>query len=265
MEGSSNRQVALITGASSGFGAAVSRKLAAEGWHCIVAARRKERLEQLVSEIGGEAEVCDVSDREQVEAMAARVAQRHDALHLLVNNAGIPGRGGFLEIDPARIEQVMRTNYLGNVWTMLALLPLLEAGAPSHIATVASVAGVISGGAGGPYTASKHAQVVFSRSIASELAPKGIRVHTIKPGFAETEGFPQDRFLTNPIARRMVLTEEQVANSIIRAVRRNRREMFVPKFYAPAAMVYGVIPNTLSRLLGWLSRRRDQTFREEQA
>ncbi|MGI9659398.1 MAG: SDR family oxidoreductase, partial [Gaiellaceae bacterium] len=140
MESSSDQRIALITGASSGFGAAVSRKLAAEGWHCIVAARRRERLEELVSEIGGEAEVCDVSDRAQVDEMAARLAQRHDALHLLVNNAGIPGRGGFLDIEPERIEQVMRTNYLGNVWTMLALLPLLEAGAPSDIATVASVA-----------------------------------------------------------------------------------------------------------------------------
>ena len=219
----------------------------------------------LASETGGEVEVCDVTERDQVDAMATRVAGRHDALHLLVNNAGIPGRGGFLDIEPERIEQVIRTNYLGNIWTLLALLPLLEAGAPSDVATVASVAGVIAGGAGGPYTASKHAQVVFSRSIASELAPKGIRVHTIKPGFAETEGFPQDRFLESPIARRMVLTEDQVANAIVRAVRRNRREMFVPKFYAPAGMLYGVMPSSLSRVLGWVSRRRDDAFREEQA
>ncbi len=265
MSASDKKRVALITGASSGFGASVSRKLAAKGWHCIVAARRRERLEQIAAEIGGEVEVCDVAERGQVEAMAARIAERHDALHLLVNNAGVPGRGGFLDIDPVWIEQVMRTNYLGNVWTVLALTPLLEAGAPSDIATVASVAGVIAGGAGGPYTASKHAQVVFSRSIASELGPRGIRVHTIKPGFAETEGFPQERFLTNPIARRMVLTEDRVADAIIRAVSRNRREMFVPKLYAPPAMIYGMIPNTLSRWLGWLSRRRDAEFRQEQA
>lgn len=259
------QRIAVVTGASSGFGAAVARKLAADGWHCILVARRRERLEQVAAETGGEVEVCDVAERDQVESMGDRLAARHEAVHLLVNNAGIPGRGGFLEIDPDRIEQVMRINYLGNVWMALALLPLLEAGAPSDIATVASVAGVIAGGAGGPYTASKHAQVAFSRSIASELSPKGIRVHTIKPGFAETEGFPQDRFLTNPIARRMVLTEDRVADAILRAVRRNRREMFVPMLYAPPAMLYGVMPNTLSRLLGWLSRRRDPAFREEQA
>ena len=265
MTGSNDQRIALVTGASSGFGAAVSRKLATDGWHCILVARRKDRLDALAAEIGAEVEVCDVIERDQVDAMAARVAERHDALHLLVNNAGIPGRGGFLDIEPERIERVVRTNYLGNVWTMLALLPLLEAGAPSHIVTLASVAGVIAGGAGGPYTASKHAQVAFSRSIASELAPRGIRVHTIKPGFAETEGFPQDRFLSNPIARRMVLSEDDVANAIMRALRRNRREMFVPKFYAPAGLAYGMIPNTFSRLLGWGSRRRDEAFREESA
>ena len=258
-------RIALVTGASSGFGAAVSRRLAAEGWHCVLVARRRDRLEQLAEEMGGEVEVCDVAERDQVEAMAARVAARHDAIHLLVNNAGIPGRGGFLDLEPERIEHVMRINYLGNVWTALALLPLLEAGAPSQIVSVASVAGVIAGGAGGPYTASKHAQVAFSRALASELVPKGIRVHTLKPGFAETEGFPQERFLGNPIARRMVLSEDEVAEAILRIVRRKRREMFVPKFYAPAGLLAGVMPATLARALGWISRRRDASFREEQA
>jgi NAD(P)-dependent dehydrogenase (short-subunit alcohol dehydrogenase family) len=265
MARSGNGRIALVTGASSGFGAAVARKLAADDWRCILAARRRERLEQLAAEIDGEVEVCDVTEREQVDAMAQRVAERHSAIHLLVNNAGIPGRGGFLDIEPERIEQVVRTNYLGNVWAMLAFLPLLEAGAPSHIVTVASVASVIPGGAGGPYTASKHAQLAFSRAIASDLAPKGIRVHAVKPGFAETEGFPQERFLTNPIVRRMVLTEDEVADAIMRVVRRNRRESFVPKFYAPAGMLAGIIPVTMSRLLGRATRSRAESFREESA
>ena len=128
MARSGNGRIALVTGASSGFGAAVARKLAADDWRCILAARRRERLEQLADEIDGEVEVCDVTEREQVDAMAQRVAERHSAIHLLVNNAGIPGRGGFLDIEPERIEQVVRTNYLGNVWAMLAFLPLLEAG-----------------------------------------------------------------------------------------------------------------------------------------
>jgi NAD(P)-dependent dehydrogenase (short-subunit alcohol dehydrogenase family) len=265
MPDTANKRVAIVTGASSGFGAAVARKLAREGWHCVLVARRRERLEEVAAETGGEIEVCDVAERDDVFAMAERIATRHDAVHLLVNNAGMPGRGGFLEIEPERIEQVMNTNYLGNVWVLLALVPLLEAGAPSHVVSVASVAGVLAGGAGGPYTASKHAQIVFSRSMASELAPKGIRVHAVKPGFAETEGFPQDRFQNDPIGRRLVLSEDDVADSILRIVRRNRREMFVPKFYAPAGMLYGLMPVTFARILGWASRRREKTYREESA
>ena len=197
--------------------------------------------------------------------MSGRSAERLSALHLLVIIAGIPGRGGFLDIEPGRIKEVIDTNYLGNVWTMLALVPLLEAGAPSQSVTVASVASVIPGGAGGPYTASKHAQLAFSRAIASELAPRGIRVHAVKPGFAETEGFPQERFLTNPIARWMVLSEDDVAKAIMRVVHRKRRESFAPKFYAPAGMLAGIIPVTMSRLLGRATRSRDESFREESA
>lgn len=265
MSETNQKRVAVVTGASSGFGAAVARKLAQNGWHCVLVARRRDRLERVAAETGGEIEVCDVTERDDVYAMAEQIASRHDAIKLLVNNAGMPGRGGFLDLEPERIEQVIRTNYLGNVWVLLSLVSLLEAAAPSHVVSVSSVAGVIAGGAGGPYTASKHAQTVFSRSIASELEPKGIRVHTLKPGFAETEGFPQDRFTTNPIARRMVLSEEDVADAILRIVKRNRREMFVPKIYAPPAMLYGLMPTTMSRVLGWQARRRDSTFREEQA
>src|SRR4029450_6579949 len=105
---------------------------------------------------------------------------------------GIPGRTGFLDAEPTRIESVVHVNYLGGVWCLRALLPALEAARPSHVVNVVSVAGAVSGaGTSGLYTASKHAQLAFSRSVTAELAPRGIHVHTVLPGFAETEGFPQ--------------------------------------------------------------------------
>ena len=97
-------RVAVITGGSSGIGEETARELARKGWTCVLLARRADRLERIAAEIGGEWELCDVADRAQVDAAAARVLERHPAIGLLVNNAGIPGRGSFLDIDPERLE-----------------------------------------------------------------------------------------------------------------------------------------------------------------
>ena len=96
----SERRVAVVTGASSGIGEATARELARQGWLCVVLARRADRLEALAAEIDGEWEVCDVRDRAQVDEVAARVLDRHPAISLLVNNAGVPGRGSFVSRRP---------------------------------------------------------------------------------------------------------------------------------------------------------------------
>ena len=241
-------RVAVITGGSSGIGAALARRLAARSFQCVLVARGRERLERVASEIGAEAEVCDVQDRLAVEELAGRVGERHPAVHLLVNNAGVPGRRGFLELDPERIEEVIRINYLGGVWCLRALLPLLEAAAPSDVVNVASVAGTAAGGPSGPYTAAKFAQVAFSRCVTSELAPRGIRVHTVNPGLTHTEGFPQDAYVSHPVFRHAVVSPERVADSILAALAADRREVFVPRFYRLAAAFQGIAPSTYARL-----------------
>jgi short-subunit dehydrogenase len=248
--------VAVITGGSSGIGAALARKLAARGVRCVLVARGLERLERVAAEVGGEVEVCDVGDRAAVEALAGRIGERHAAIQLLVNNAGVPGRAGFLELPPERIEEVARINYLGNVWCLRSLLPLLEAGAPSHVVNVVSVAGAVSVGPSGPYAAAKHAQIAFSRSVGGELASRRIRVHTVNPGFTHTDGFPQDRLLADPVLRRVVVSPERVANAVLTAIDRDRPEVFVPAYYRAAAALQGFAPGTLVRLASrWLPRR----------
>jgi NAD(P)-dependent dehydrogenase (short-subunit alcohol dehydrogenase family) len=189
-----------------------------------------------------EHEACDVSDRESVRAAAERVLARHPRIDLLVNNAGIAARGNFLDADPDRIEQVMRTNYLGSVWTTLAFLPGLAAG--SHIVNVVSVAGTV---AIGPYSASKHAQLAFSRSLARELAPRGISVHTVNPGFVETDGFPQ-RGRFGRLGSRLVIEPPLVVERLLAAVDHDRREITVPRWYRPAAWVQALAPGAVARL-----------------
>jgi NAD(P)-dependent dehydrogenase (short-subunit alcohol dehydrogenase family) len=241
------RRVAVVTGASSGIGAEIARLLAARGDLCVLLARRAERLETLAEEIDGEAEPCDVADREAVEEVAGRVLARHPEISVLVNNAGVPGRTQFVDGDPEVIERLIRINYLGGVWCLRAFLPGLRTAAPSDVVNIVSVSGVVSGPPSGPYSASKHAQLAFSRTVAAELRPEGIRVHTVKPGFVETEGFPQS-WLPR-IVQRIVIGPADVAAHVLRSIDASRGETTVPWFYGPVGPLQDVLPNVATRVL----------------
>jgi NAD(P)-dependent dehydrogenase (short-subunit alcohol dehydrogenase family) len=245
-------RVAVVTGASSGIGAEIARLLAARGDLCILLARRAERLEALAEELGGEAEPCDVSDREAVEAVAGRILERHPRIDVLVNNAGIPGRTSFLAGDPEVIERLIRINYLGAVWCLRAFLPGLRAAAPSDVVNIVSVSGVVAAPPSGPYSASKHAQLAFSRTAAAELRGEGIRVHTVKPGFTETEGFPQS-WLPRP-ARRLVIGPRDVAAHVLRSLDDGRGETTVPRYYGPVGTLQDAMPNVFTRVLSRLPK-----------
>ena len=249
-------RVAVVTGASSGIGAATARLLARKGWRCVLVARREDRLRSLAEEVGGEAETCDVADRDAVDALAARVIERHPRVGLLMNNAGIPGRADFLRADPEIVERVLRVNYLGGLWCLRAFLPPLEASAPSHVVNVVSVAGVVAFAPSGPYGASKHAQLAFSRSSAAQLARRGIEVHTILPGFVETEGFPQRDRLASALLRRTIVEPELVAERIVDAVEQGRREVYVPRWYRFAALAQALAPGAVASALASRGYRR---------
>jgi uncharacterized protein len=239
------RRIAVVTGASSGIGEAIARSLAARGWLCILLARREDRLRALAEELDGEWETCDVAERDEVEAAAARVAERHPSIDLLVNNAGMPGRTGFVDADPKRIEQVMRVNYLGSVWSLQAFLRLLEAGSGGDVVNLVSVAGTVVSPGSGPYSASKHAQLAFSRAVTTELAPRGIRVHTVLPGFVESDGFPQRGVLPKPVER-VVIDPPDVARHVVGVLELNRRETFVPAYYRVAAVGQALFPGVVA-------------------
>jgi len=228
-------RVAVVTGASSGIGAATCRALRAGGWHVV-------GLSRSPAPDADEHERCDVADREDVDAVAARVLERHPRLSVLVNNAGIPARSGFLDGDQERIEAVMRTNYLGSVWCLRAFLPGLEPG--SHLVNVVSVAGTV---ADGPYSASKHAQLAFSRAVAVELGRRGMAVHTVNPGYVETPGFPQQTRL-GFLLRRIVVDAPFVAGRILDAIEHDKRELFVPRWYRLAAWIQALVPGTVAKL-----------------
>jgi NAD(P)-dependent dehydrogenase (short-subunit alcohol dehydrogenase family) len=245
-------RVAVVTGASSGIGAEIARLLAGRGDLCILLARRADRLEALAGEIGGEAEPCDVSERAAVDAAAARILERHPRIDVLVNNAGIPGRTSFVHGAPEVIERLIRINYLGAVWCLRAFLPGLRAAAPSDVVNIVSVSGVVAGPPSGPYSASKHAQLAFSRTAAAELRSEGIRVHTVKPGFTETEGFPQS-WLPRRV-QRVVIGPEDVARHVLHSLEAERGETTVPWYYGPVAPLQDAMPNLFTRVLARLPK-----------
>jgi uncharacterized protein len=221
----------------------------------VLLARGLERLEAVAAEIDGEAEPCDVGDRTQVEEAARRVAARHPAAHLLINNAGIPGRGSFLDVEPERIEAVIRTNYLGSVWCTRAFLPLLEEAAPADVVNVVSVAGLVAHGASGPYSAAKHAQLAFSRAVGPELRQRGVRVHAVCPGPVETAAFPQGNLLERPLAGRMVLQPQQVAEAVLAAVEHDRAGVVLPRYLRLAGVAQALLPVTVGRFASRLRGR----------
>ena len=219
-------------------------------------ARREDRLRALAGELGGEYEVCDVSDRGAVDRVAAAVRARHPRIHVLVNNAGIPGRKGFLALEPERIEEVVRTNYLSGVWCLRSFLPALEAAAPADVVNIVSVAGTVAFAPSGPYSAAKHAQLAFSRATAAELRARGVRVHTVNPGFVETEGFPQRSVLANRFLRRSVIGPGDVARHVVRVLERGKRETFVPGWYRAFALAQALTPGLVARVAARSGSRR---------
>lgn len=181
------KPLAVVTGASSGIGAATARRLAAEGFDVICAARRTDRITALAEEIGARAITCDVTSQDDVDRLAAEVGDRLD---VLVNNAG--GALGVESVEGAVLDKwqtMYDTNVLGTVRVTQALLPALKQVKGGMVVVVSSIAGigVYEGGAG--YCAAKHAESVIAETLRLEAVEDGVRVCEIDPGMVRTEEF----------------------------------------------------------------------------
>ncbi|MFG1881400.1 SDR family oxidoreductase [Micromonospora sp. NPDC049102] len=192
--------VAIVTGASSGIGAATARRLAAEGFHVLAAARRADRLAGLVAEIaaaGGQATAvtCDVTSDDSVAGLAEAAARAPGPVTLLVNNAG--GARGLDPVESGSLDDwqwMYDVNVLGTLRVTQALLPALEASGSGTIVVVSSTAGLTVYEGGGGYTAAKHAQTAIAGTLRLELCGRPLRVIEIDPGMVKTEEFGLVRF-----------------------------------------------------------------------
>ncbi len=183
---------AVVTGASSGIGAATARELARLGFHVICAARREERIRELAEEIGGVAVACDITDPESVAGLAAAAG---DVVHVLVNNAGGAfGADPVESADPEQWQAMYDVNVVGLLRVTQALLPALRASEDGLIVNVGSTAGRIVYETGGGYTAAKHATKAVTQTMRLELVGEPIRVSEVAPGMVHTEEFALVRF-----------------------------------------------------------------------
>jgi NADP-dependent 3-hydroxy acid dehydrogenase YdfG len=185
-------RTAVVTGASSGIGAATARHLAAAGFHVFCAARREDRVSALAEEIGGTAVRCDVTSPEDVQALAERVGPRLD---VLVNNAGGAfGSGPVAQADADEWRRMYEVNVIGLMQVTRALLPALVASGAGVILSVGSTAGRIAYEGGAGYTAAKHGTQVVTETLRLELWDQPVRVCEIAPGMVRTDEFALVRF-----------------------------------------------------------------------
>ena len=185
---------AVVTGASSGIGAATARRLISEGYDVWAAARRRDRLDALRDELGDALRpvTLDVTDAESVAALAAEVG---GSLNVLVNNAGGAfGMETVAEADPADWRAMFEVNVIGALQVTQALLPALVASGQGHVVVMSSTAGRIVYEGGGGYTAAKHGATALAETLRLELLGQPVRVTEIAPGMVRTEEFSTVRF-----------------------------------------------------------------------
>ena len=239
------RGVAVVTGASSGIGAATARRLAAEGFDVVVGARRAERLQAVADEIGGRALPLDVTEPGSVAAFCAEVPE----CRVLVNNAGgALGRDAVADADEEEWRWMYDANVLGVMRMTKALLPVLEASGDGHVVMVGSIAGhePYVGGAG--YNAAKFALRAMTKVLRLELLGHPVRITSVDPGMVETD-FSLVRFHGDEEKAAAVyagvdaLTADDIADCIAFAVTRPSRVnidsmVVMPRDQASAANVY---------------------------
>ena len=206
--------VFLITGASSGIGAATARRAAEAGYRLVLAARSKDKLDALADELGGKeraiAVQCDVTDFSQQEAMMAAARYAFDRVDVVFANAGFGAKRGFLEETPEHWRDMVLTNVLGAAYTIRAAIPALKE-TKGHLLLTSSVAGrrVLSGSL---YSATKHAVTAMAEAARQDLDDSGVRVTSIEPGMVDTPFFenrPTGALEPDDIARAVLYAVSQ--------------------------------------------------------
>ena len=246
---------AVVTGASSGIGEGLARRLAAEGARVVLVARRRDELRRVAEGIrgsGGEAHIlpCDLAQPKAAFGVVSEAEHllRPGGVDLLVNNAGYGGHKSVLEWPLDDIERMTAVNYLAGVAMTKAVLPaMIERGA-GWLVFVASVAGRVPTPLEAPYAATKAALLAFAEALSYEVEDRGVQVLSVCPGVIDTPFFGEEDLARMPrVAKRGMVPVGRLVDAVMKALARGRREVTYPAAIAAAYRVRALAPGLFRR------------------
>ncbi|MFQ5457661.1 MAG: SDR family NAD(P)-dependent oxidoreductase [Myxococcota bacterium] len=256
-------EVAIVTGASSGIGLAVTRDLAARGASVAMLARRRKGLEDARRSLGAHARKCavypcDVGKWEAVQTTIRKIAKSRGRPSILVNNAGISEVVPFAQMKPEDMERIVRTNLLGVLYCTRAALVPMRAARRGVIVNVSSIAGLIAVPLMSVYASTKWALTGLSESLNGELAGEGIHVGAVCPAIVETPLVTREEARTGiAIPEAITLKPESVSKAILEVITKERDMVVVPRALGAVA----AMRPTLAPLLRWAARESTSYFK----
>ncbi|MFF9219353.1 SDR family NAD(P)-dependent oxidoreductase [Streptomyces viridosporus] len=243
-----DRPVALITGASSGIGAATARRFAAEGWHLLLSGRDRSRLEETAAGASAALLPADLAAPEGARLLAQAALRRTGRIDVLVAGAGIGWAGPFGTMPHTDIDRVLFLDLNATLHLVREVLPAMVAAGRGRVVLVGSVAGCVGVREEAVYSAAKAGLAAFAEALRQELRGTGVGVTLIVPGPVETRFFarrgrPYDR------ARPRPSSPGSVAGAVWEAVSQGRDDAYVPPWLTLPARVRGLAPGLYRRLL----------------
>lgn len=262
-----NSKVVIITGASSGIGAAVARRLARDGMRLTLAARRLDRLEKVAAEVealGGEALIMetDVRNRDELQRMVQATFDRWGRIDVLLNNAGLGNDRPLIRVKPEKIRDEIHINLIAIIECVQVILPIMLRQKSGHIINVASIAGLIATPGGTVYSASKFGVNGFSDALRRELHGSGIHVSAFCPGYTPTEISPELKAIAegHPGVARVpgLMPVTYVADQIARLIRHPRRQVIIPSSWKFLVIVAFLFPGIADALVPLYLRKEKE-------
>lgn len=259
-------KVAVVTGASSGIGAEFGRALARRGARVALVARRRERLTKLAEEIanaGGQVSihVCDVAKRAEVQTTYQEAVKRWGPIDLLINNAGIGRHILVVDQDVEEIERLMQTNYMGSIYWIKAVLPMMRQRRSGVVVNVSSMAGLIPQPDEAAYSASKFALSTFSHALGYEVAPENIHVMAVHPVLVRTEMATSEFMERIPqAALRSFIEADVFVAETLRALRHGKTSVVIPRRFSVVARLAALSPGLVGGLVARIKLRAVPNF-----